>query len=75
MNSGTANIIISEIFSFSITYLLFRPFMDLRTEPQVEIIITLFPFYALRWESCCFKFFPVLLCLCLTQANSEPLLL
>ena len=46
MNSGTANIIISEIFSFSITCQLFRPFMDLRTEPQVEIIITLFPFYA-----------------------------
>lgn len=46
MNSGTANIIISEIFSFSITYQLFRPFMDLRPEPQVEIIITLFPFYA-----------------------------
>ena len=46
MNSGTANIIISEIFSFSITYQLFRPFMDLRPERQVEIIITLFPFYA-----------------------------
>ena len=46
MNSGTANIIISEIFSFSITYQLFRPFMDLRPEPQVEIIIMLFPFYA-----------------------------
>ena len=45
MNSETANIIISEIFSFSITYQLFRSFMDLRTESQVVIIITLFPFY------------------------------
>ena len=48
MSLGTANILIREIFKFLyIIPAIQRLFMDLRPEPQIEIIFELLPFYML----------------------------
>ena len=48
MSLGTANILIREIFKFLYCIpAIQRLFMDLRPEPQIEIIFELLPFYML----------------------------
>ena len=48
MSLGTANILIREIFKFRYCIPAIQSlFMDLRPEPQIEIIFELLPFYML----------------------------